>query len=439
MRCRTEITTWQRIDRRMRSIRSWGIRLSIASQVNIYFFPVLMLFIIWIDARLDNPKELSSRLFRAVVLCSCATMVLEACMWFMSGRNGSIPAVVLATNTLYLVAASAISVAWVAYVYAQIHEGRSILSNRAATVAVIAPYVVVCVIVVANCFAGFIFSVDETATYRRGPLYLLPYLVTIGYQIAALIMSLAAARERADDREQRAKFIRLSSFMLLPMIGAIVQMSTFGWWVMWPCAAVTLMFVYLTVQNRSIMVDALTSLNNRRSFDRRLREYLQRPEEEGAWCLIMIDVDGLKGINDQHGHQMGDEVLCRMADAMRASFKGSDAFLARYGGDEFAVLVDCEGGEDAQAMIGRLSQEAEQVNKAAYGSCELQFSAGYALRDFSEGEEIGSLLSSADREMYRHKLARKSLSAYRLQTESSRDVGRMSSLTSDPSGESRGE
>lgn len=381
--------------------------MDIASQVNIYFFPVMMLVIMWFDTRREDSDDHSSRRFRSVLACSCIAMLLEAFMWFINGRSGTIPVSVLVTNTAYLLVASASSLFWLAYLYPQLFSGRSLFANRAVAALLLVPYFLIAALIIANCFTGLIFSVDDAATYHRGPLFFVPYITMMGYIIAGSALSLAACL-REGTREGRVRYARLAAFMLLPIVGAAVQMAFYGWWVMWPCGCISLLFVYLTVQNRNITNDALTDLNNRRSFDRRLQAYLGRPKSEGPWCLIMIDVDGLKAVNDTYGHAMGDEALCRMGDAMRAAFGGTDAFLARYGGDEFAVLDDCPDEEAARTLVRRLDDVVRRGNETAHGPFSLRYSAGWALCDPADGRDATELIACADAEMYKNKQAHRS-------------------------------
>jgi diguanylate cyclase len=86
--------------------------------------------------------------------------------------------------------------------------------------------------------------------------------------------------------------------------------------------------------------DPLTGLANRRAFDERLAESLDDTLQQlKNICLMMIDIDHFKEINDKHGHQIGDKILQFIALVLKKNFKGKD-LVARFGGDEFAVIVE---------------------------------------------------------------------------------------------------
>jgi diguanylate cyclase (GGDEF)-like protein len=102
------------------------------------------------------------------------------------------------------------------------------------------------------------------------------------------------------------------------------------------------------------LTDSLTGLRNHRAFQEDLARDLQRHGRAGGrLALIMLDVDGLKAVNDTHGHQAGDERLQTLAGALAESFRGSDCAY-RVGGDEFAVILADVGTWDAVEAIQRL-------------------------------------------------------------------------------------
>lgn len=102
------------------------------------------------------------------------------------------------------------------------------------------------------------------------------------------------------------------------------------------------------------LTDTLTEINNRRFFDQRLKEELERADREGIQltCLL-LDVDYFKRVNDSYGHQMGDQVLREVAALIRAQLRGSDV-LSRYGGEEFASLLSHNGSSEAIEVAERI-------------------------------------------------------------------------------------
>lgn len=107
--------------------------------------------------------------------------------------------------------------------------------------------------------------------------------------------------------------------------------------------------------------DSLTGLGNRILFmDHLSRALAQAEQNGGAFALLYIDIDGFKQVNDRHGHAAGDELLCAIAQRLRANLRHED-FAVRLSGDEFAVLmVDLPDGEVATAQARRLCDVLKQ-------------------------------------------------------------------------------
>ena len=114
------------------------------------------------------------------------------------------------------------------------------------------------------------------------------------------------------------------------------------------------------------MRDQLTGLPNRRAWDDRLERELSRAERaQEPLSVAVVDLDGLKRINDTQGHDHGDRLLARSADAWTGVLRQSD-FLARLGGDEFVVLLPGSSAADA-VEIGRRLVEALPVDRCSVG------------------------------------------------------------------------
>jgi diguanylate cyclase (GGDEF)-like protein len=140
--------------------------------------------------------------------------------------------------------------------------------------------------------------------------------------------------------------------------------------------------------------DALTGLLNRRGFTRALAERLRA----GDGALVFIDVDGLKPLNDQLGHEAGDAALRGMAQRMRSAAMARD-LAARLGGDEFCLWLDGAATEaTARARAGTLGAPGPLPGWPQAGDAALRASLGIAVPDV--GETVESLLMRADAAMY---------------------------------------
>jgi diguanylate cyclase (GGDEF)-like protein/PAS domain S-box-containing protein len=143
--------------------------------------------------------------------------------------------------------------------------------------------------------------------------------------------------------------------------------------------------------------DLLTSLLNRRGFETRLVESLARSvryHESGA--VVLLDLDGFKTVNDQHGHAAGDAVLQAVAEVLRTRLRSTD-LVSRMGGDEFAAMIGRIDADDAMGTVRCLLTELHQRIEALPGvAADVTVSAGVALFDGDHPTTVAQVLDVAD-------------------------------------------
>jgi diguanylate cyclase (GGDEF)-like protein/PAS domain S-box-containing protein len=146
--------------------------------------------------------------------------------------------------------------------------------------------------------------------------------------------------------------------------------------------------------------DSLTGLYNRRYFDNKLNEEIQRSKRYGHHLSLMIlDIDYFKKVNDQYGHAAGDEVLKLFAVVLKESVRNIDV-CARIGGEEFVVLFPETNGEDALKIAERLHQIIN-TTEVDIGTTKLQVTVSIGL--VTQSEIYSYLLDKADKALYQAK------------------------------------
>jgi two-component system, cell cycle response regulator len=149
-------------------------------------------------------------------------------------------------------------------------------------------------------------------------------------------------------------------------------------------------------------VDALTGLPNRRALDEALAEAVATGEWTG---LVMLDLDGFKAVNDEHGHPAGDAILCDVA-ARRRAISDPRHTPGRWGGDEFVVLAPGADEEEAERIANRIADAiAATPLTIPGGSIPLSACVGAAA---GRGESAASLVARADAALYERKSAGRS-------------------------------
>lgn len=151
---------------------------------------------------------------------------------------------------------------------------------------------------------------------------------------------------------------------------------------------------------REAAVDRLTGLRTRQNLEELIARRLQESE---VFCLVMLDLDGFKQVNDTYGHAAGDELLRQFAGELQTVSRSQDA-AGRWGGDEFVLLV--EGGEEQAAQCVQRVRDwtvGEYTLPLASGEIKVQLDFSSGLAERRAGDDAAALLHRADEAMYREK------------------------------------
>jgi diguanylate cyclase (GGDEF)-like protein len=151
--------------------------------------------------------------------------------------------------------------------------------------------------------------------------------------------------------------------------------------------------------------DALTGVRSRLSLENQIESRLAAGT---SFCVAMVDIDGFKRVNDEHGHVTGDELLRQFATELRSACRSSDV-IGRWGGDEFMILFDCSLAEAAAQQQRVQKWVCGHYNvQGKSGAIRLTVDASIGLAEYAPGESMKSLLARADGAMYEHKAVSRS-------------------------------
>jgi len=150
--------------------------------------------------------------------------------------------------------------------------------------------------------------------------------------------------------------------------------------------------------------DPLTKLYNRNILDTEVPKIVKDADTSGQpVCMMLIDVDYFKQVNDTYGHPTGDEILCKIANALNQNFRQGDIGI-RYGGDEFMLLLPGAGLQQAQAGADRFRNAVCKSCVLPNGSC-VTLSIGIV--QWMAEDNLHSFIARADEALYQAKKAGK--------------------------------
>jgi len=165
------------------------------------------------------------------------------------------------------------------------------------------------------------------------------------------------------------------------------------------CTDITTEVDLAAAYQRLAVTDALTGLANRRGIDQHMRREVARVLRHGyRLSFALLDIDHFKNVNDRFGHGVGDEVLRRVSESMSRTLRASD-LAARWGGEEFLVVLTDTGLEGARMCAERIRAAVEALSVARVGNVTI--SAGVA--ELSPGEDLSIALLRADEMLYKAK------------------------------------
>jgi diguanylate cyclase len=158
--------------------------------------------------------------------------------------------------------------------------------------------------------------------------------------------------------------------------------------------------------------DSLTRLANRRAFDDRLAAIFNNSVTKSATALVLADIDNFKKVNDRFGHPVGDKILATVASVIRANVR-RDVFVARTGGEEFALIIEGVSSEDVMSTCERIRHALETTpfknsrTRVDYGPVTMSIGVCMA----SEAKDPGELYSNTDIALYSAKHSGRNCSA----------------------------
>ena len=154
----------------------------------------------------------------------------------------------------------------------------------------------------------------------------------------------------------------------------------------------------------AVRIDGLTQLANRTYFDEKLNEMIAVRKRHGdPFSLMMIDLDDFKSINDSYGHPAGDRVLKGVALKIKATLRGSD-FLARFGGDEYAIILIKTDAKAATEVAWKLCEEVRS-SRFLLDAATLSMTLSIGVAEACGDDNDETLLKRADTALYKAKAA----------------------------------
>ena len=344
--------------------------------------------------RLDR-KDAFNRLFFHACRIVLAMLLLESLTCVINGMSAAwIRWTSKAMHAVLFALPPALTYCWFLFAKA-LTKGGGTRGIRILPIALI-PVVINGLVALVSPFFNWMFAIDASGLYHRGPFFF-PFM---GITYAYLLMGLLhLVKEQAKLRKEEFGIVLL--FCLMPILGGVIQALTYGPLLMWGCTACAVVILYVYLQEELIQTDGLTGARSRDSFERSITRMLREGGGE-SFGIIYMDIDDFKSINDRFGHVEGDEALKKLVDIVKPLLRKSDA-LARFGGDEFAVWVRVDTPEALHTVVRKIEAALEAYNRTSPKPYPLTCSMGAELFRQNHNMSVEAMLQRVDDLMYEQK------------------------------------
>ncbi len=362
-------------------------------EINVIALIIIFLILSNMRHRLDW-NLLSNRIFLSLMLLTTAILVFDIMTRILNGRSSPFARSTLSIATfIYFLIEPVICLTLSLYVDYQINRSIDRIKNIILPMAF--PVMINAVLTILNLFGRYYYYIDSHNVYHRGVFFFLMPVLSGIYIIYAAVYVLCARK-----RIHVTYIFSYVSLILPPLVGTVIQMMSPSISFIWIGMALSQLVIFMNIQNEQMHKDYLTGLFNRRQLDFYLDSLPQKRNVHIAG--IMLDLNSFKHINDHFGHYTGDEALRHTSVLLQKTF-GKNAFLSRFGGDEFVIFFEVSDRSEMEKAIQELRVNVKLFNKTKALPYKIDFSIGadlYPCDSMLNGQDF---LNYIDTLMYQDK------------------------------------
>lgn len=376
--------------------------MTLLSNLSLNLYSVIILAILYIHlVRHDDRSSFQYKLFTLMLKVTCILLAFDTLSRF-DGRPGTYYVTFNYWGNLVVFLLNPVLPSlWILYVHYQIYD------DQQRTMKLLWPLGAVNLIhgamVVLGQHDGWFYLIDNANVYHRGPLYLLSAAISV--VIIFVAFGLIFTNRRLIEYRY---YFSLVFFAVPPLISIGLQIMFYGISIMLNSVVISILIVFLNIQNQRLYTDHLTGIFNRKKLEVYLKKKIELSTRQKTFSAIMLDIDDFKIVNDTYGHDAGDLVLEAAAKRLKNCMRSND-LVARFGGDEFYIILEVYTQEDLEIAVERIKNGIQGYAVDEVSGHKLHFSMGYAVYDYNAHMSPESFQKHLDTLMYEDKLRRKVL------------------------------
>ena len=348
----------------------------------------------------------SARIFRTLLISMIFYAVIDMACGLQENRVFTAANwIVGLLNVLFFYASAAVS--YLGFLYAEYELEAKWLQSPKKQLLCAIPMLVLLVTIPLSLWGKYYFYIDAQGRYTKGPLYPLLLVLCYGHLVVIGLRAIVGLL-RKDSYARRGEYVSIASFVVLPIGAGIVQAYHTGVSIICLAATVAAVQIFVNLQQARITIDPLTQINNRTKLIQYLDKCVshQRSGTDRTLTLCLIDINDFKSINDRFGHLEGDAALVLLAEALKEVGDHIKGLIARYGGDEFFIVLEAKDAQEVSAFRRELLGTLARYNARAAKPYNVEISLGFA--DYDPNLSIPELIEKADQALYQNKCITKS-------------------------------
>ncbi len=356
---------------------------------------VLMLIVMFSLRKNRSSKDLSDTLFFYLCFAICGSSLIEMITYLLDFTTFTgAKSVNRVANVAMFIVNTVSPYIWALYVHNKIFNNKKTLLRVAKILFIL--FAGMIILSIANLFTDVFFTITEENSYQRASFYIVSIVIHYVFLLYSVVLIFTQRKAISS-----TIYLPLLGFMVLPLIGTLLQFFLFGQSLLWISTGISMIIIYNCVQSDYANTDYLTRIFNRKHLDKYIAKECNKKRERNLVGL-MIDLNDFKKINDDFGHLEGDLALENCVFVLKEVL-GYKRYLARYAGDEFISLFEVDSKDEVESIINLIHTELNRYNGVAQKEYCISVSIGYAIYNDSAMHSPTEFIKVIDSAMYKEK------------------------------------
>ncbi len=358
-------------------------------------FAQVILVLIYMNIRNKNVKYVTDLyIYKALLITNFLILFFDSFTWALDGASKPFPALIFSLSVFcYYLLHPVICLLWSLYVDFEInHDSKRIIK---LLFPLMIPTLISTIFCHLSIISNFYYNIDNNGFYHRGRFFFILPILCFFYVVYSFCYVMIHRKKL-----YKPYLCSIIGLVIPPVIGTLFQFLCYGLSMIWIGMTISILFIFVSIQNEQMNLDYLTGLFNRRQLDFYLHRLLRKKKLLIAG--IMLDINSFKWINDHYGHPSGDEALKHTSKILKNTFVGN-SFISRYGGDEFVILLELKNRSELDEAISSLRKKLTVFNSSSVLPYLISFSIGADIYDPSSRQNEQEFINHIDKLMYQDK------------------------------------